>query len=113
MSIWKIFVGGAADNSMTHIVKDYLSRYEKVNPKFTCRYFSWTDGIELHRLLTGDAKDGHVTLVGHSLGGNAIYWAMGHVPVVDVLIGIDPVGPIRRGWTSIRAGAKVWLNVRA
>lgn len=113
MTVWKIFIGGAADDWGSHIVKEYEARYRAANPRFHCRYFSWTDGRALHRLLTGEAQGGHVTLVGHSLGANAAFYAMGHVPIVDVLISIDPVGPIHRPWASIRPGARVWLNVRA
>ena len=112
MAIWKIFVGGASD-ATTRIVESYYDAYRRANPDYTCRYFSWEDGSRIEALLNGDARSGHISLVGHSYGGDTAFWRMGHVPIVDLLISVDPVARFKRDWTSIRAGARVWLNVRA
>ena len=69
MAVWKVFVGGAAD-SHSRIVEDYFIAYAAANPTLSCRYFSWEDRAALARLLNGEAKDGHVSLVGHSNGGD-------------------------------------------
>ena len=112
MAVWKVFVGGAAD-SHSRIVEDYFIAFAAANPALSCRYFSWEDRGDLARLLNGEAKNGHVSLVGHSYGGDTCFWRMGHVPMVDLLISIDPVAQFKRDWTSIRAGCARWLNVRA
>ena len=112
MAVWKVFVGGAAD-SHSRIVEDYFTAYAAANPTLSCRYFSWEDRGDLTRLLNEEAKDGHVSLVGHSYGGDTCFWRMGKVPKIDLLITIDPVAQFQRDWTSIRSGCVQWLNVRA
>jgi len=113
MTIWKIFVGGGGDDWFSHIVKTYHAEYAKMNPGLACRYFSWTEGDAIRALLNGEAKGGHVALVGHSYGGDTAFWVLRDVPNVDLLVSIDPVGRFQRDWASIRADAAQWLNVRA
>ncbi len=113
MTIWKIFVGGGGDDWFSHIVETYHADYARMNPDFACRYFSWTEGDAIRKLLNGEAKGGHVALVGHSYGGDTAFWVLKDTPNVDLLVSIDPVGRFQRSWTAIRADAAVWLNVRA
>lgn len=113
MAIWKIFIGGGGDDWFSHIVERYHAEYSQANPNFSCRYFSWTGGDAIRRLLNGDAKDGNISLIGHSYGADTAFWVLKDVATVDLLISIDPVGRFKRDWTSIRADARVWLNVRA
>ncbi|MBD8545806.1 alpha/beta hydrolase [Sphingomonas sp. CFBP 8760] len=113
MTIWKIFVGGGGDDWFSHIVETYHAEYAKMNPDFSCRCFSWTEGDAIRALLNGEAKGGNVTLVGHSYGGDTAFWVLKDTPNVDLLVSIDPVGRFQRSWTAIRADAGLWLNVRA
>lgn len=109
----KIFIGGGGDDWISHIVKDYAAEYAKRNPSFTCRYFSWTQEGDVGELLKTIKNDVNVTVIGHSYGADAAFGAVSGGRRVNALISIDPVGRGRPSWAAIRAGAAIWLNVRA
>ena len=111
--IRKIFIGGGGDDWVSHIVEDYAAAYAKLNPLYDCRYFSWTDESDVAALLKGMKQDVHVTVVGHSYGADAAFGAVSGGRRVNALVSIDPVGRFRPSWAAIRAGATVWLSVRA
>lgn len=110
----KIFIGGGGDDWISNIVKNYKGQYELLNPTFKCRYHSWTDPAGLRKSIDAAVRGDHVTVVGHSYGGDT---AFAHtVPTgrtVDVLISIDPVAMAQMAWTRVRSCAPMWLNVRA
>lgn len=59
------------------------------------------------------ADDAHVTVVGHSWGGDAAFKALQFRRRVNVLISIDPVARMPIPWGMIRPHCLQWLNVRA
>lgn len=111
--IYKIFIGGGGDDWFTHIVEDYAAEYAPKNPAYACSYYSWTAEAAVCRLVKGLSGEAHVTIVGHSYGGDAAFSAANCGRRAEVLISIDPVGRLRSSWASIRSGARIWLNVRA
>jgi pimeloyl-ACP methyl ester carboxylesterase len=53
-------------------------------------------------------------VIGHSYGADTAFSVVRDTTrAVDILVSIDPVGRFRPAWTTIRAKARVWLNVRA
>jgi len=110
--IHKVFIGGGGDDWFTHIVEDYEAAYRRLNPDCVTYYYSWTQQFAVGRLLASLPQGAHVTVVGHSYGGDCAFSAV-QKRQVDVLVSIDPVGRRRPSWVSIRSKAKVWLNVRA
>lgn len=110
---WKIFIGGGGDNWLTHIVKGYSDRYRKQNPHFDVRYRSWTENNLVAMEIDSAPADAHITVVGHSYGGDAAFKAVALCPSVDVLISIDPVAHFRIPWGMIRPHCRKWLFVRA
>ena len=111
--IWKIFIGGGGDGWFSHIVENYQAEYAAQNPGFNVRYFSWTDDLQAGVQIGGAPADAHVTVVGHSYGGDAAFKAVRFRSRVDVLISIDPVGHLRVPWGMIRPHCLQWLNARA
>lgn len=111
-NICKIFIGGGGDDWISGIVKGYYLRYQKKNQAVDCRYFSWTDSSGAAALVRQLPRDAHVTIVGHSYGGDAACFALTTRPI-DVLITIDPVSYLRLPWTFIRSMTPMWLNVRS
>lgn len=112
-STHKVFIGGGGDDWISHIVKDYVAEYTRRNPELAVHYYSWTEQTLFGDLIRYLPQDAHVTLVGHSYGGDAAFSIVTSNRPVQVLITIDPVGRIRPSWPSIRARAQTWLNVRA
>lgn len=110
--VHKIFIGGGGDDWISEIVKNYYQRYRRLNPEYQCSYFSWTDGRDAGEFVRTLPTGAHVTIVGHSYGGDAACFALTTRPV-NVLITIDPVSYIRVPWTFIRQMAAMWLNVRS
>ena len=112
-NVHKVFIGGGGDDWISGIVRDYATEYRRRNRDVNVHYYSWTEQTIFGDLLRYEAKDAHITLVGHSYGGDAAFSIVTSNHHVQVLITIDPVGRLRPAWPLIRAGAKVWLNVRA
>lgn len=110
--IYKLFVGGGGDDWISHIVETYWDAYRNLNPDFDCSYFSWTNKLELNPFIRNMPDDAHVTIVGHSYGGDAACFALTTRPI-NVLITIDPVSYLRVPSTFIRSMTKIWLNVRS
>jgi pimeloyl-ACP methyl ester carboxylesterase len=95
-------------------VRSYAAAHARARPDHCCHYHPWTDARGIARLLAALAPDNHVTLVGHSYGAETAFKVVARTArPVDCLISIDPVGRRRPSWAAIRAGARVWLNVRA
>ena len=111
--VHKIFVGGGGDDWFSNIVENYEADYSKLNPDYTCRYFSWTSQGAVTDLIRDLPREAHVTVVGHSYGADAAFSAVTASRAVDVLVSIDPVGRIGPSWASIRSAARIWLNARA
>lgn len=110
----KIFVGGGFDDNITHIVESYKERYAAANPGDDCHYFSWKRSGAIGDIINALTPKDRVTLVGHSYGGDTAFSVVEDTRrTVDCLISIDPVGRFKTAWTSVRAGARQWLNVRA
>lgn len=110
--VYKVFIGGGGDDWISGIVKSYCTEYIAANPSYHCKYFSWTDGGGAAEYVRRLPAASHITVVGHSYGGDAACFALTTRPI-DVLITIDPVSYLRLPWTFIRSMAKVWLNVRS
>lgn len=115
-NIYKIFIGGGGDDWISAIVKDYYNEYKDLNPDYHCSYFSWTQnglfGQGPGELVRDIPYKAHITIVGHSYGGDAACFALTTRPI-DVLITIDPVSYLRVPWSFIRSMTKTWLNVRS
>ncbi|HEU0042981.1 alpha/beta hydrolase [Sphingomonas sp.] len=110
----KIFVGGGFDDHVTHIVENYAARYATANPAAQVHYHSWKRGGAIRAIIDGLTPQDRVTLIGHSYGGDTAFSVVtATARAVDILVSIDPVGRFRPAWTTIRAKARVWLNVRA
>ena len=64
-------------------------------------------------LINAAPADAHITIEGHSYGGDAAFRAVQFRPMVDVFISIDPVAHVRVPWATVRSHCTRWLNVRA
>lgn len=111
--IVKLFIGGGGDDWFTGIVKGYAADYARRNPTYHCRYYSWTETPTIVDFLVALPSGAHLTIVGHSYGGDTAFWVIGMSRHANVLISIDPVGRLRKSWAGIRSNADIWLNVRA
>lgn len=109
---YKIFLGGGGDDWFSHLVKGYFNKYRKLNPEYLCSYFSWTDSGSAAGLVRQIPSGAHITVVGHSYGGDAACFALTTRPI-NVLITIDPVSYLRLPWIFVRSMAAIWLNVRS
>lgn len=110
---WKIFIGGGGDDWFSHIVEAYAADYAAANPELQVRYYSWTENTQAAIQVRSLPPASHVTIVGHSYGGDAAFKVAASCPVVQVLISIDPVSHLRTPWGVVRAHCLQWLNVRA
>lgn len=110
---WKLFIGGGGDDWFSHIVKAYAADYALANPAFSVRYYSWTENIQAAIQVRSLPTSAHVTVVGHSYGGDAAFKVVASCSVIDTLISIDPVGHLRTPWSTVRSHCRRWLNVRA
>lgn len=111
-NVYKIFIGGGGDDWISHIVESYYEAYLQLNPQYHCQYFSWTDNIAAPEYVRKIPDDAHVTIVGHSYGGDLAFHSLTTRPI-NVLITIDPVSYIRLPWSFVRSMTSIWLNVRS
>ena len=106
-------MGGGGDDWFSHIVKAYVANYATAKPHFEVRYFSWTENTQAAIQVRSLPAGTHVTVIGHSYGGDAAFKVVSLCSIVDVLISIDPVSHLRIPWSMIRPHCRRWLNVRA
>ncbi len=105
-----IFIGGAGDQSDSHIVENSSSRSREVHGD---NYYANNEQKdEINALIAALPKDQKINLIGHSWGARrAAIAAVDNPGRVNILITIDPVGYSHPAYDAIRNSVHMWINV--
>lgn len=118
-----IFVGGAADATVSGLVAGFRERDEAQDTAWrTSRSFAWDQAAEIEALIRSQPPETRIRLVGHSYGCDTAARVAENTGALgrplDMLVTIDPVGRTQR-WARpdfmyhVQAGARRWINVNA
>lgn len=113
-----IFVGGAGD-SLFKPVEGYFKDFNDANPGSRTEFFSHDQPRAIRRLIEGLPAGTHISLVGHSWGGDTAAQVAARLGEdgrrITELMTIDPVGNFRGSdfYSRVLKGTGTWLNVNA
>jgi RHS repeat-associated protein len=103
-----IYIGGAGD-ATTGIVNNWV----KENAP-DAKYFEWTQGKDIKKLIDSQPDGEPINLIGHSYGGDTAAWAaLNSCKPITSLTTIDPVSRFKPNSDDIKKKVKDWTNVNA
>lgn len=105
-----IFIGGAGDESDSHIVLNSASRTQYV---YGDNYYANNEQKdEINALIAALPKDRTINLIGHSWGARrAAITAVENPGRINILITIDPVGYSHPSYDTMRNSVQTWINI--
>jgi pimeloyl-ACP methyl ester carboxylesterase len=121
-----IFIGGAADEYINgNVLNSYALHRDIAGENY---YFTHNSALEINNLVVGLSQDQKANLIGHSLGGaTAAQVALANPGKINVLVTVDPVGPINVGrdpvtnvhilefpdYERVSESVDTWININA
>lgn len=104
-----IYVGGAMDENVSHIVESYAASHKGT-------YFTFDQGDKILKFINSQKPGEPINLIGHSYGGDtAATVAAKSKRCIDSLITIDPVSNLlnRPNMKDVKDGTMLWINIMA